>query len=339
MSEYDLNAVANSFGKHMVLVNGWNFAPADYTSAWNQGRLLTAQIELSNVCDLFCEYCFRAELATVSKKRLPGEITIEKTLEVIDAVTALGARAINIIGAGEPTLDPALPDVMRYIARKNAIPIVSTNGARLSEKLVQEMHASNASVIIKANSFNPAIQDALVNRNGYTRQRDKGLALLIEAGFTDPTAQYQTRLGINSVVCQENKNEIPLLHAYCREHNIMPLMATFIPAGRTKNKTASEVPMQEFIALAKHIRDIDQNHYGIVYRQLMPYLGGVPCTQCSKASMYITITGDLYECPGQEQHIGNITNISVAAAFEKIKTIIGNEQWSCPPRVHYTAKR
>lgn len=325
----------SSFGKNINLIKGWDFKPEDYHSAWNNGKLLTAQIETSNLCDLLCEYCFRAEIDINSKKRLPNEITVDRTLGVIDEIVSLGAKTINIIGAGEPTVDPAMLDIVKYISSKDVTPLIFTHGARLDEKLVQELYDNSASVIIKVNSFNPAVQDQLVNRYGYTEKRDKGLQLLLEAGFNKPTEQYTTRLGIDSVICKENKDEILDIHRYCRESNIMPLIKTFIPAGRTKDRTDMEISMQEFIEISEKAREIDKNQYNIEYQRLMPYLGGVPCTQCGQASMYITILGDIYECPGQQHSYGNIRDRSITDAFNQIKSEQKNFNFGCPPRIAY----
>ena len=35
----------------------------EYKTAWKNHNLLTTQIELTNLCNLKCEYCYRAEQA------------------------------------------------------------------------------------------------------------------------------------------------------------------------------------------------------------------------------------------------------------------------------------
>lgn len=329
------NIQTNTFGKNIVLLRGWDFKPEEYQEAWKNGRLLTAQIETSNLCDLACMYCFREELGVKSKKRLPGEISVEDTKQAIDDLVDLGSKTINIIGAGEPTVDQSFPEILDYIAEKQVTPVIFTHGGRLTEKLVDKLQETNSSVILKVNSFNPAVQDQLVNRYGYTEKRDRGLRLLIEAGFNQPTEDYRTRLGIDSVICQDNNNEVLEIHRYCRDNNIMPLIKTFIPAGRTKDKTNMEISMQEFLEISKKTRDIDKIDYDIEYQRLVPYLGGVPCTQCGKASMYITILGDIFECPGQQSSYGNLKDISIREAFQKIRDEQTNYNFGCPPRINY----
>jgi MoaA/NifB/PqqE/SkfB family radical SAM enzyme len=322
---------------NVPLVKGWVLTSSDFAEAWREGKLLTAQIETSNLCDLLCDYCFREELGAKSKRRLPGEMTLGKTFEVIDELSTLGVRTVNIIGAGEPTLDPGLEVILGYIASKHITPVLFTHGGRIDDDLLHVLDATGTSVIVKMNSFNNALQDRIVGRRGYSSRRDAGLDRLLAAGFNEPREGYVTRLGIDSVVTRDNYDEILDIHQFCRERNIMPLIKTFIPAGRTKERTDMEVTREEFLELSKKVREIDTEEYGLAYRQLLPYLGGVPCTQCSKASMYITIQGDIYECPGQTRHYGNIRETTIPEAFDKIKAE-QKENFSCPPRIAYWKK-
>jgi MoaA/NifB/PqqE/SkfB family radical SAM enzyme len=324
--------------KEAVLMQGWHFNEKDYFEAWQSKRLLTAQIELSNLCDLKCEYCFREEKGFGKRQRLPGEISVDETKGIIDDVASLGCRAINIIGAGEPTVDPALEEILHYISNKGIISVLATHGARIDENLARVLEETNSSVVIKVNSFNSELQDRMVGRRGYSEKRNKALDLLIKNGFNSSTGKYQTRLAINSVVCKANKDEALSIFRYCRKNNIMPIMGTFIPAGKTKDRTDMEISMQEFIELSKEARKIDDEEFGIRYQRLLPYLGGVPCTQCGKASLYVTILGDIFECSGQLKKYGNFKETSIKEVFAKIREEQSNTDFSCLPRRLYWEK-
>lgn len=324
--------------REIVLVQGWYFKEEDYLEAWQSKKLLTAQIELSNLCDLKCEYCFREEKGFGKRHRLPEEISVEETKKIIDNVASLGCKAINVIGAGEPTVDPALGEILHYISDKGIIPILATHGARIDEGLANVLEETNSSVVIKVNSFNSELQDKMVGRIGYSEKRNNALNLLIEKGFNSPSDKSQTRLAINSVVCRANKDEALSIFRYCRENNIMPIMGTFIPAGKTKDRTDMEISMQEFLDLSRDVRKIDEEEFGIKYERLLPYLGGVPCTQCGKASMYVTILGDIYECPGQLKKYGNVKETSIKDAFARIREEQNNQDFTCLPRKLYWEK-
>jgi MoaA/NifB/PqqE/SkfB family radical SAM enzyme len=319
------------------LLKGWGFKLQDYKEAWENGKLLNASIETSNVCNLSCEYCFRQETGETTKVRLPGEISLEQTYKIIDEVIELGAKSIYIIGAGEPMLDTNLEPILKYIHNKNAIPILSTNGSLIDEKWIKIFQKYGVSVVIKLNSFDSKLQDELANRKGYAEKRDKGLSLLLKEGFNKSSKdkKYQTRLAINSIVCKKNKDEIIKIFNYCRENNIMPIISTFIPAGKTEKRTDLEISLKEFLELSKQIKELDKKEYGINYMRLLPYLGGVPCSQNGKFSVYINILGDIYECPGQQHYYGNIKLVSIREIFEKLRKKETNCNFGCPPRISY----
>lgn len=323
-----------TFG-NIPLIRGWDFEPNEYAEVCKRGRLLTAQIENTNICNCDCEYCFRGGSPLDRETRFRDEISREQLLESINEMSGLGAKTINIIGAGEPLMDEGLEGLLAHISNLGIIPVIATNGSMISPDIVKAFEQYQTSVIIKLNTLNPELQNKLVRRNWFAEKRDYGIKLLLEAGFNQPHKNYRTRLGINSIVFQENKGEILDILRFCRDNNLMPVMSTFIPAGRTKEKTDQEVSINEFIDIAKKAQKLDADEYGIRYDRLLPYLGGVPCTQCGKSSIYLTISGDIFDCPGQLHYYGNISEISITEAFNKNRCVNNNPDFSCPPRLDY----
>jgi len=321
--------------KKVPLLNGWDFESSVYSSTWENGKLLTAQIENTNLCNCDCEYCFRGSVSHKGDSRFEKEMSRTRLLGAIDEMSELGVRAINIIGAGEPLMDKGLDGLLSYIYERGITPIVATNGSLITPKLTDILWKYGASVILKMNTLDSDLQNKLVRRDWFAEKRDNGLNLLLEAGFAKPEKDYQTKLGINSIVMQDNKYEVLDILRFCRDKNIMPVMSTFIPAGRTKDRTDKEVSMNEFLEISKKARDMDREEYGINYERLSPYLGGVPCTQCGKASIYLTVSGDLFDCPGQSHSYGNIRNNSIQKALEQNRKINDNPKLSCPPRLDY----
>ena len=323
-----------TFG-NVPLLKGWDFKPSDYFDAWKHGKLLTAQIENTNICNCDCEYCFRGGNSPDKDVRFGDEISKDQIIRAVDEMTELGVRTINIIGAGEPLMDTGLEGLLDHISSLGVTPVLFTNGSRITPDLIKAFERYQISVIIKLNSLNPDLQNKLVRRSWFVEKRDYGLRLLLEEGFNQPAENYRTRLGIDSIVFQENKGEILDILRFCRNNNIMPVMSTFIPAGRTKDRTDQEVSMGEFIEIAKRAQEIDAGEYGITYDRLLPYLGGVPCTQCGRSSIYLTISGDIYDCPGQLHSYGNIRDTTITEAFYRNRTAKDNPQFSCPPRFNY----
>ena len=315
----------------LPLIKGWDLSSEEFEIAWKKGALLTASIETSNICNLACDYCFREENPIVSKKRLPNELLLEDSLSIIDDLAKLGVKTINIAGAGEPLLDPNLPIMLERIFSYGITSLVATNGSKINDYWINCFIKTGTSVMIKVNSFNEQKQNQLVNRINYAKKRDRGLKKLIEAGFNKATGEYQTRLSINALVSKDTINEVPEIFNYCRENNIMPCMGSFIPAGKTATRTDNEVSRKDFLVLADKIR-IQDKERGIEYMRLWPYLGGVPCTQQGKASIFVNILGGIYDCPAGTVEYGDLKTITIEDAFNKIKAEQTNYCLGCLAR-------
>ncbi len=284
-----------------------------------------------------CEYCFRDEVKESKKERLANELNLEERFDLLDQLSQRNVKSAYISGAGEPTIDPMFKEQISYMVSKGIHPFVFTNGLHLSDELVSFLYDSGASVMLKVNSFDEVTQDELAQRKGYTKKRNESLKKLIKAGFNKQEVgePYTTRLAIDSVVCQQNKDEVLDIFTYCRDNNIMPEIKTFIPAGRTKDRNDMEISFDEFEELSKKARDIDREKYGINYSRTFPFFGGLSCVNCSPASIYVNIQGNMYECVAQEFPLGNIRTTSINEAMSKLKDKSNNPGFGCPAKMKY----
>src|SRR5215208_5042342 len=90
-------------------MRGWDFTRAELAKAVKEHRMLNPALELgTNFCPWNCRFCFTEDPNNVAgrKRRLANEMSLAERLALIDAVASLGARSINFVGAGEPTIDP-----------------------------------------------------------------------------------------------------------------------------------------------------------------------------------------------------------------------------------------
>jgi hypothetical protein len=92
--------------------------------------------------------------------------------------------------------------------------------------------------------------------------------------------------------------------------------------------------MRDFLGLSEDARRLDSDN-NIYHNHPIPYLGGVPCTQNSKASIYVDVLGDIFECPAKNFHYGNFKNGDLGAAFKRIKDEHSNFELACPARMNY----
>lgn len=306
------------------IIKGWDFSKDQILGAI-RGPLhcLNPSIDLTNACNLNCPYCYIEDKNSLRKKRLPDEISYQQTLEVVDSFVALGAKTINIVGAGEPTIDQHFVEIVDYIASKGLISVVFTNGIKLSGNpaLIEFLYNKNVSVVIKLNSFESEHQDLVAGRSGYTRKRNRVIQKLIQAGFNK---SFPTRLGVDTILYQGNIKEMFEVHKWSRENNIFPITADYIPTGRTdqgvfesqnnrsldfyndsqRRKLATllePVAKEPKKQLLKNIQEFDAR-LGIIKNTNCAYYGGGICTQI--LGLYVDIKGDIYPCVARKKREG-----------------------------------
>jgi MoaA/NifB/PqqE/SkfB family radical SAM enzyme len=275
--------------------------------------MLNSSIDLSNPCNLNCPYCFIEEKNSHRKVRRPDELSLSETKEVIDDFVSSGCLTINLVGAGEPTIDPHFKEVVAYAYSRDLCTVVFTNGIALATDahLAQFLYRNRVSVVIKYNSRDSDLQDLVAGRKGYTRKRDRGLEVLLDSGFA---AHEPTRLGLDIMVFRGNLDELPEIHRFCRDNNLFPIAGEFIPTGRTEgghfhghasisaNQQTSTttvesvlqpVSNEERLRLLAELARIDLT-YGIERNKTCAYYGGGVCTQI--LGLYVDIQGQIWPC-------------------------------------------
>lgn len=335
-AEFDLSA------KHGFTMKGWDFTSAEVAQAIEAYRMLNPAYELaSNVCPWNCEFCFTEDdNPTGLKKRLVNEMSLEERLNLIDASAALGARSINFIGAGEPSIDPHFFTLLERMRDRNITPIVYTEGAlRFTDcKFAQRVYDLGATVVLKVNSLkDETYQNAIVagpagrkppRAQNYTKDRNKALELLMELGFNACTP---TRLAFDTIICQENVNEITEIHRFARRNNIFVLFVNYLPSGRSTQVMHNAISREQQFQVFEQMATIDREEFGIEHRACFPYAGGVPCT-IRGLGLYVKIKGEVFDCPGEAAAMGNVRTESLAEVWEKARAITQNFDGGCLPR-------
>lgn len=305
-------------------ISGWHYSEADLLGALRGDLLLNPSIDLSNACNLNCGYCFIEEKNSSRKVRLPSELTIDETIAVIDDFANAGARTVNLVGAGEPTTDPNFDQIVIAIAGRGLTPVVFTNGIRLAHdpKAVDLLHDSKATVVLKYNAADHSIQDLVAGRAGYAVQRDHALECLVARGFTKANP---TRLGLDIIAFEGIFHELPAIHRWCRARNIYPLIADFIPTGRTEGghfvgiASAQHLPptsQEELLRILRPLNEekrrwliselaaIDAREFGIGRIGGQAYYGGGACTQ--SLGLYVDIQGNIWPCVARTRNMSGV---------------------------------
>lgn len=327
-----------------LIMRGWNFSQAEVGAALANGKILNPAIELcSNVCPWSCDFCFTEATLVGKKRRLSNELSLAQRIRLLEELAGLGARSINIVGAGEPTIDPYFFELLETIDRLGMTALVYTEGSlKLSNReFCRRVYDLGVTVVLKVNSlWQEEYQNSiLVSGNvsphtpkfNYFKHRQQALENLIELGFN---ACSPTRLAFDTIICRENIDEIERLHRFARHNNIFILLVNFLPSGRSASGHTNALSRAEQFNVFARLAEIDLTEYGINQRGIFPYAGSQPCL-IRGTGLFVKINGDVLACPGETQPVGNFRRDSLRDTWDSLTDVRREFDGLCPPRERF----
>jgi MoaA/NifB/PqqE/SkfB family radical SAM enzyme len=274
---------------------GLEFTPEEIAEARRNNRLLSMELELSRKCNLECVYCYAS-----SGKPLENELTVEEILDAVDQAAVLGARKIIVLGGGEPLVYPHLFRVIDYILEKGLAADLFTNATLIDDAAAGRLADRRIPLVIKMNSRQPEVQDYLAGREGTAHAIQEGIAALMRAGYPDGAM----KLGVETIICRQNIEELPELWRWARNSGFTPYVEVMTWQGRAKEHPELEVHPGELKALFETIASIDSAEFGRQW-EVHPPLVGSHCAR-HEYSCTVTADGDVHPCPGVALPVGNI---------------------------------
>jgi MoaA/NifB/PqqE/SkfB family radical SAM enzyme len=253
-------------------------------------------LELTRVCNLRCCYCFAA-----SDDCREGELTLSEYHSLFTAGRALGVETVVIVGGGEPTCHPQLPELLHLLSTMDLKIVLFTNGQLLAGELAHLLDRVGASVIVKLNAVDPAIHDSLVGHAGAHARTVAAMEQLLALGFAETAP---TRLALETVIIPANLSEIEPLWRLCREHGIFPYFETLKRCGRAEQHPEFVVPQEQLRALFRRVADWDRAAFGLTWPPHPPYLG-FTCQQ-HRYSCFIRFDGGVSPCSGIPLVVGSV---------------------------------
>jgi len=289
---------------------GMEFTPEEIAKAKRNKGLLSLELELSRVCDLRCIYCYAG-----SGVALTNELTLDEIYSVIDQAGALGAKKIIVLGGGEPLIYPHLFKVLEYIRNKDLITDLFTNGQTLSADIAERLFALKVGVVLKMNSRKPDVQDFLGGRRGTFKAIEKGLDTLRNAGYPSEDCS----LGIETIICRQNYEELPDLWRWARLEGISPYVEAMTMQGRASEHKELEVSPAEVKTLFEELARIDRDEFLCNWIPHPP-LAASHCARHEYSCTVISV-GDVQPCPGVNVAVGNTRESSLADVLHQSPVI------------------
>ena len=289
---------------------GMEFSSEEIAKAKQDKGLLSLELELSRVCDLRCVYCYAD-----SGVALANELTLEEIVNVIDQAVALGVKKIIVLGGGEPLIYRHLFEVLEYIRVKDLICDLFTNGQTLDGDTATRLFELQVGVVLKMNSRNPEVQDFLGGRTGTFAAIDKGFEALKIAGYPS----QECSLGIETIICRQNYEELPDLWRWARLEGIAPYVEAMTMQGRASEHKELEVSPAEIKTLFEELARIDRDEF-LCDWQPHPPLAASHCAR-HEYSCTVTSIGDVQPCPGVNVAVGNIRENNLANVLRQSPVI------------------
>ena len=297
-------------------------------------------IEIPGDCHLNCRYCLafenRNDFQFVNGTRIDVRsnlLTVEDHLKILkefkekfpltEQEIASGVKKqVAIPAAGEPffteRLRGYLYPILDFCEKNDIIISIFSTGDLINDNDIARLKPlKNIRLIIKCNSFDTQVQDKIVGKRNYAKNRNESLNKLIQAGFNDG------RLGIVTSLIQQNVTEAGTLLKFARENNLTFDMDLIISRGKGE-KCHCQLAKEDILRTVENLRLQDEK-YGRNWLPSPTYIGSKPCTRFSY-HMYIQNNGNVSPCIGSTQVIyGNIKDQSLEDIWEsKISQTVRN---------------
>lgn len=278
----------------MDRIYGDEFTRQEIEDAVRDGRLLSMEIEFNQSCNFRCIYCYASDAPA---RR--AELSREEFIDVIGQAAGLGARKIIILG-GEPMLYPHLMEMIRHIRSLGMEVELFTNGTGVTLDVARELYDNNVRAVLKMNTFDESLQDTLSGSKGAYGQIQEAFSNLKRAGYPSPGHP----LGISSIICRQNIEELPRMWEWLRDQGILPYFEMMTPQGGAREHNMLELDSLTLERFFRRIAEIDRTRYGIDWDPQPPLVGGT-CLR-HQFSCAVNSEGLVHSCVGVTVPIGDL---------------------------------
>jgi radical SAM protein with 4Fe4S-binding SPASM domain len=124
-------------------------------------------------------------------------------------------------------------------------------------------------------------------------------------------------MGVSTVICQQNIEELPRLWEWLRDQNIAPYFEMMTPQGGARANESLDITTKQAEEFFHQIAELDRTKYGHHWEPRPPLVGGV-CLR-HQFSCAVNSEGDVQPCVGVTIPIGNVRK-------QKLKDILRDSE-------------
>ncbi len=287
----------------------FEFSQSEIDAAVKNNRLLSMEIEFSLRCNFRCQYCYVPD-----KSSFENELSFEELHDAILQAKALGVKKIVVLG-GEPMVYPGVLKMLKFIRSQGLAIEMFTNGFGISLEVARQLRELEIMVVLKMNSRKEDLQDALAGKKGAYKIIQDAFNNLKQAGFPGKNKN----LGVSTIVCQQNFEEIIPLWEWLRAQQIEPYFEIITPQGKGKENEWLHVDSQKLKDTFFKIAELDRVKFGIQWDP-QPPLVGIKCLR-HQFSCLLNSQGYVLPCVGINIPVGNIRERKLADIIRESEVI------------------
>jgi MoaA/NifB/PqqE/SkfB family radical SAM enzyme len=248
-------------------------------------------------CNCHCAFCSNDKLTERN-----GLLTNDDIYSTIDRVVEYGVAGLIFIG-GETMTDKNLPDYIRYVRKKGAIPLLCTNGTLLTAESIRELAGAGLySVTITVHDALSEEHDRIVGKKGAMETIRNAVPLLKQYGIEISLKTIYSRQSVESGAFGRILAMAKNLNVGLNVNPIMPVGKGFSPDNLLSDE--EKVRYHDVCSRERIITTHSKASYD---------------SQCPAGHNYLCIMsdGEIMPCYFLPVSVGNIKEISVAEAQKR----------------------
>ena len=187
----------------------------------------------TNVCNFRCKHCYQR-----ADKPLPGELSLEEKLMLVDQLDKAGVAAVAISG-GEPTIHPHFLRIVRELSSRGIHTSVATNGWTFAKKeeLEKAVKAGIKYVEVSIDSAKPEKHDEFRGIPGAWEHAVKALENAVELGVSH---------GMATIMDKETYQEIDDIIDLAESIGVKRVIFfNLVPTGRAEEMVKVDLTPEE----------------------------------------------------------------------------------------------
>ncbi len=173
---------------------------------------VTVVIDITRRCNMQCRFC---DIWKGKQDRDPSLSEIDLMINKLEAW--LGDFQLSFLG-GEPFLRRDISDILKISAEKGITTTFTTNGTMITRELADQLVSSGVyGINFSLDSISAEKHDALRGMKGTYDKVMKAIDYLRESKLAHSS---QLQIGIASIICKDNIDDIPLLVDWAIENKL-----------------------------------------------------------------------------------------------------------------------